>query len=182
MYINPDFDGSHFPGEGCHETDFMKQVLEENQTTEPASCADIQVDISKLNDQEHNVISSDTQLENIDGSKNSELPAPEKLLSVPEGHVDLHDNLLVVSTPGKAHLVSGDIGDSVTNIISGKKRSFTESTLTVQSLNSVESLGVVRSKRTKESVPDDDDFLSSILGIEVLFLFFYACQFVSKTN
>ncbi|XP_057470420.1 sister chromatid cohesion 1 protein 4-like [Actinidia eriantha] len=150
-------------GEGCHETDFMKQVLEEKQTTEPASCADIQVDISKLNDQEHNVISSDTQLENIDVSENSELPAPEKLLSVPEGHVDLHDNLLVASTPGKAHLVSGDISDSVTNIISGKKRSFTESTLTVQSLNSVESLGVVRSKRTKESVPDDDDFLSSIL-------------------
>ncbi|GFS43043.1 sister chromatid cohesion 1 protein 4 [Actinidia rufa] len=117
-------------GEGCHETDFMKQILEENQTTEPASYADIQVDISKLNDQEHNVISSDTQLENIDGSENSELPAPEKLLSVLEGHVDLHDNLLVASTPGKAHLVSGDI---------------------------------VRSKRTKESVPDDDDFLSSIL-------------------
>ncbi|XP_057463446.1 sister chromatid cohesion 1 protein 4-like isoform X2 [Actinidia eriantha] len=141
-------------GEGCHETDSMKLVLEENQTTEPASCADIQ---------EHNVISSDTRLENIDGSENSELPAPEKLLSVPEGQSDLRDNLLVASTPGKTFLVSGDISDSVTNIISGKKRSFTESTLTVQSLNSVESLGVVRSKRTKESVPDDDDLLSSIL-------------------
>ncbi|GFZ06038.1 sister chromatid cohesion 1 protein 4 [Actinidia rufa] len=133
------------------------------EVQEPASCADIQVDISKLNDQEHNVISSDARLENIDGSENSDLPAPEKLLSVPEGLADLRDNLLVASSPGKAYLVSGDISDSVTNIISGKKRSFTESTLTMQSLTSVESLGVVRSKRTKESVPDDDDLLSSIL-------------------
>ncbi|KAK6144951.1 hypothetical protein DH2020_021771 [Rehmannia glutinosa] len=44
-----------------------------------------------------------------------------------------------------------------------KKRSFTESTLTEQSLNSVESSRLVRFKRTVESVPDDDDLLSSIL-------------------
>ncbi|KAL6977675.1 hypothetical protein U1Q18_026466 [Sarracenia purpurea var. burkii] len=148
-------------GEGFHATDFVKQVVEENKSTERALSADIHADINKLNDQVHNVISRNIRLENIDGSENSELPALEKLLSVREGLAYLEGNLLVESTPDKAHSMSVDGGDAGINIISGKKRSFTESTLTVQSLNSIESLG---SKRVKESVPDDNDLLSSILG------------------
>ena len=51
------------------------------------------------------------------------------------------------------------------NLVSGRKRSFTESTLTVQSFNSIESYGGAQSKGTVESIPDDNDLLSSILGI-----------------
>ncbi|GMP21646.1 hypothetical protein CsSME_00000004 [Camellia sinensis var. sinensis] len=149
-------------GEGFH-ADFMKPVLEENHTTDPASCEDIQADFSKLDDQVHSINSRDTELEKLDDSANSELPVPEKLLSVPEGLADLQDNLLMESTPDKTHLATGDESDAGINNIAGKKRSFTESTMTLQSLNSVESLGMVHSKRTKESVPDDNDLLSSIL-------------------
>ncbi|KAF5959229.1 hypothetical protein HYC85_000438 [Camellia sinensis] len=149
-------------GEGFH-ADFMKPVLEENHTTDPASCEDIQADFSKLDDQVHSINSRDTELEKLDDSANSELPVPEKLLSVPEGLADLQDNLLMESTPDKTHLATGDGSDAGINNIAGKKRSFTESTMTLQSLNSVESLGMAHSKRTKESVPDDNDLLSSIL-------------------
>ncbi|THF95874.1 hypothetical protein TEA_024382 [Camellia sinensis var. sinensis] len=149
-------------GEGFH-ADFMKPVLEENHTTDPASCEDIQADFSKVDDQVHSINSRDTELEKLDDSANSELPVPEKLLSVPEGLADLQDNLLMESTPDKTHLATGDGSDAGINNIAGKKRSFTESTMTLQSLNSVESLGMAHSKRTKESVPDDNDLLSSIL-------------------
>ncbi|PQP96353.1 sister chromatid cohesion 1 protein 4 [Prunus yedoensis var. nudiflora] len=67
------------------------------------------------------------------------------------------------STPDK-EIIGGDAGDDTgIKLISGKKRSSTESTMTVQSLNSVESFGEARGKRTAESIPDDDDLLSSIL-------------------
>lgn len=104
-------------------------------------------------------------MEKVDGSANVDFPAPEKLLSAPEGLNYLRDNVLVESTPEKSHLMARDVGDAGMNHISGKKRSYTESTLTVQSLYSLESMDVVSSKRSKESVPDDDDLLSSILGI-----------------
>ncbi|XP_059628593.1 sister chromatid cohesion 1 protein 4 isoform X2 [Cornus florida] len=136
-------------GEGCHATDVTKLVLEENHTIGPAF----------FEDQVGNVISGDTQLEKLDGFDGSELPAPEKFLSVPESLAEQPNILLVESTPDNSALAGGDGME----IISGKKRSFTESTLTMQSLNSVESLGVAHSKRTEEYIPDDNDLLSSIL-------------------
>ncbi|XP_058183162.1 sister chromatid cohesion 1 protein 4 isoform X2 [Rhododendron vialii] len=145
-------------GEGC----FTKHHLEENKTTEPASSAEIQADINKHTDQDVDVILGDGKIDSIAGSEKFELPAPEKLLSVPEGFADLQDNFME-STPDGAHLLSGGGDDAGININSQKKRSFTESTLTVQSLDSVESLAGARSKRTKEYIPDDDDLLASIL-------------------
>ncbi|XAR48362.1 hypothetical protein NMG60_11031172 [Bertholletia excelsa] len=150
-------------GEGGHATDTLNLVMEENLPIELAPCDDIQADFNKVDKQVDNVISRDTRLENVDGSENTELPAPEKLLSVPEGLAHQHDNLLVESTPDMTTLVTDDGGDAGNNIISGKKRSFTESTLTVQSLNSDDSSGLVSSKRAKEFIPDDNDLLSSIL-------------------
>lgn len=133
---------------------------------EPASTVEIQADRNKCTDQEVDLILGDNQIDGIAGSEKFELPAPEKLLSVPEGLADLPDNFME-STPDGSHLLSGGGGgDAGINIDSRKKRSFTESTLTVQSLDSVESLAGTRSKRTKESIPDDDDLLASILGIE----------------
>ena len=106
----------------------------------------------------------DDQLENSNNCAMYDLPAPEKLLSAPEGPLDKPSDLLGESTPDKEVLIGNDEIDARTKLISGKKRSMTESTLTIESINSVESFGRPRSRRTAESVPDDDDLLSSILG------------------
>ncbi|XWS65243.1 hypothetical protein CRYUN_Cryun05aG0075900 [Craigia yunnanensis] len=100
----------------------------------------------------------DDQLENSNNCAMSDLPAPEKLLSAPEGPLDKPSDLLGESTPDKEVLAGNDEIDAGTKLISGKKRS-----ITIESINSVESFGRPRSRRTAESVPDDDDLLSSIL-------------------
>lgn len=145
-----------------HVTDGMQSVV--NQISEPPVHGEIQGDGGKLDEHHDNAISSDNQLENLHSSLNSDLPAPEKLLSEPQRLLDKPNDLLIESTPNKNFVEGGDRSSAGTNI-SGKKRSFTESSLTGQSLNSVESFGVTRSKRTVDSIPDDDDLLSSILGI-----------------
>ncbi|XVE90698.1 hypothetical protein DITRI_Ditri20bG0097800 [Diplodiscus trichospermus] len=115
----------------------------QTQMSEPVLCAD--------------------QLENSNNCAMSDLPAPEKLLSAAEGPLDKPSALLAESTPDKEVLAGNDEIDAGTKLISGKKRSMTESTLTIESINSVESFGRPQSRRTAESVPDDDDLLSSIL-------------------
>ncbi|KAK8541797.1 hypothetical protein V6N12_014420 [Hibiscus sabdariffa] len=104
----------------------------------------------------------DDQLENSNNCATSDLPAPEKLLSAPEGPHDKPSDLLGVSTPDKEVLAENDEIDAGTKLISGKKRSIT-GTLTMESINSVESFGRPQSRRTADSVPGDDDLLSSIL-------------------
>lgn len=115
------------------------------------------------------VIGDDFQLaKNLDSSTRSDFPAPEKLLSVPEGHGDAENNNFLVeeATPDKEETVMEfDRAGAVSESVSGKKRSFTESSLTVQSLYSAESFGVPHTKGTVESIPDDNDLLSSILGM-----------------
>ncbi|KAL0452241.1 UNVERIFIED_CONTAM: Sister chromatid cohesion 1 protein 4 [Sesamum latifolium] len=149
-------------GKACGLTDKSEETLKENHMLECTSQENIHGAAGELDDsQVHNANSSDVLMQNQNNSAEAEQPAPEKLLSVPEGVVDLHRNMLVEGSPGD--LVGFDEGDAGSKIISGKKRSFTESTLTEQSLNSVESSRLVRFKRTVESVPDDDDLLSSIL-------------------
>ncbi|KAH6821803.1 sister chromatid cohesion 1 protein 4 [Perilla frutescens var. hirtella] len=54
----------------------------------------------------------------------AELHAPEKLLSVPEGHMDLHSGMMEVS-PGDFE--GHDEGDSGSKTAAGRKRTFTES-------------------------------------------------------
>lgn len=108
------------------------------------------------------VTTLDSQSENVNVCASSEFPAPEKLLSVAEE--DLHNNLLFEATPDQSTAQTDGINDASLTV-SGKKRTFTESAMTMQSLNSVQSSTIVRTKRTPESVPDDDDLLSSILGI-----------------
>lgn len=153
-----------FLGEYSHKTDVMKQVAEKIQISESALCGETPDDCRKLDEEMENAASCDNRLENLDRSATSDLPAPEKLLAVSEGLTSKPHDLLVESTPDIEGVAGGNVADAGTKIMSGKKRSFTESTLTEQSLNSVESFGVSRLKRTAESVPDDDDLLSSILG------------------
>ncbi|CAH8387730.1 unnamed protein product [Eruca vesicaria subsp. sativa] len=136
---------------------------EENQdhfaiTTEVNQETDMQGDVQGYS-------KPDEQLNNahaIDEQTDTDLPAPEKVLAAPNSLGDENGCMVVESTPDKEDpgTCNGDAGN---NNITGKKRTFTESTLTAESLNSVESVGLIQSKRTANSVPDDDDLLSSIL-------------------
>ncbi|XP_011014757.1 PREDICTED: sister chromatid cohesion 1 protein 4-like isoform X2 [Populus euphratica] len=146
-------------GEECHVTDGIQSV--ENQISEPNLHGEIQV--GGKQDERPDKFYSDNQLVNLNSSLTAELPTPEKLLSVPHELLDKPNDLLVESTPDKEMVDGGDRSSVGTNI-TGKKRSFTENSLTVQSLNSIDSFGVSRSKRTVDSIPDDDDLLSSILA------------------
>ncbi|KAL3650091.1 hypothetical protein CASFOL_006494 [Castilleja foliolosa] len=128
-------------------------VPNENHVQECASQEDVHAALSKPDNQLHNANSHYELAKNLNDSAETELLSPEMLLSVPEGHADLN----------RGSFVGLDEGDAGCKIVSGKKRSFTESLLTKQSLNSVESARLVRFKRTVDSVPDDDNLLSSIL-------------------
>lgn len=128
--------------------DNSEHNVKENQVQHHASGEDIQVAAGEADGLAHATV---------------ELPAPEKLLSVPEGQMDFHSGMMMDVSPGNFEGL--DEGDTGSKTAAGRKRTFTESTLTEQSLNSVESSRQVRIKRTTGSVPDDDDLLSSILGI-----------------
>lgn len=160
-------------GESCQATDAVGQNLEISEKADTEFSEDRQAGCRDSEKKLDCALSNDICTEVSNRSPTSDFPAPEKLLSVPEGLTEIHgDDLPLDSSLEKGNLVEDDGGVSGTNLISGKKRSFTESTLTAQSLNSAESVGVHRSKRVAESIPDDDDLLSSILGnIIITFLF-----------
>ncbi|KAK3010716.1 hypothetical protein RJ639_010929 [Escallonia herrerae] len=73
------------------------------------------------------------------------------------------DDQLDNATPHKGVLAGGDGDGAGSKFFSGKKRSFNESEMTVQSLNSVATSSVRGTIRTAEPIPDDNDLLSSIL-------------------
>lgn len=120
----------------------------------------------------------DDQLESSNNCAMSDLPAPEKLLSVPEGPIDKPSGLLGECTLDKEVPEGNHEVDAGDKFISGKKRSITESTVTVESMNSVESFRRPQF-RTAESIPDDDDLLSSILGNIIYSLMNYYLPFMN---
>ncbi|KAL6558190.1 hypothetical protein OROMI_018540 [Orobanche minor] len=120
----------------------------------------------KENQVQHNASGEDILVAAVEGDglahATAEMPAFEKLLSVPEGHTDLHSGMMMEVSPRAFEgLDEGDVGSKTA---AGRKRTFTESTLTEQSLNSVESSRQVCVKRTTGSIPAGDDLLSSILA------------------
>ncbi|KAF8053767.1 hypothetical protein N665_1375s0005 [Sinapis alba] len=148
------------PGE--ENQDHFGIATEVNHETDSSIQGDGQTYIMPEEEELNNAhTTDDEQLGHLTGSTESDLPAPEKVLAAPNSLGD-ENGLMVESTPDKE-----DTGtcneDAGNNKITGKKRTFTESTLTAESLNSVESVGLIQSKRTANSVPDDDDLLSSIL-------------------
>ncbi|KAK7340400.1 hypothetical protein VNO77_21102 [Canavalia gladiata] len=151
---------SSIEGEKCHGTDVLDPALS-YQAIEPSVCKG-KPDLGKSDMQLECQIFSD-KVESINKSAASEMPEPEKLLSLAYQHDGDANDLLMASTPYNQGASEGHTGAEGVKWISGKKRSFTESTLTVQSMDLVESYGGAQSKRTAESVPDDDDLLSSIL-------------------
>ncbi|XP_022937655.1 sister chromatid cohesion 1 protein 4-like isoform X2 [Cucurbita moschata] len=151
-------------GESYQATDAATQNLEISEKADTEVLEDGQAGCRDSDKRLDCALSNDICTEVSNRSPTSDFPAPEKLLSVPEGLTEIHgDNLSLNSSLDKGNLVEDDGGVSGSNLMSGKKRSFTESTLTAQSLNSAESVGAHRSKRVAESIPDDDDLLSSIL-------------------
>ncbi|KAL1542569.1 sister chromatid cohesion 1 protein 4-like isoform X1 [Salvia divinorum] len=147
-------------GKGCSGADNPEEVLEEKHMQEHALPEGTDAASNEPNSQVTNAGAHDGLVDNLNSSAEANLPAPEKLLSVPEG-INQHNNMF--TEMGSGEFVGLDASDAGSKIISGKKRSFTESTWTEQSMYSVESSRLVRFKRTVESVPDDDDLLSSIL-------------------
>lgn len=156
-------------GKALSGVDNSEEISKENHLQERAFQEGIGAASNELVSQVMNTNAHDDLVDYLNNSAEANLHAPEKLLSVPEDIVDQHNNMLAEISPGE--FVGIDASDAGSKVVSGKKRSFTESTLTEQSLNSVESSRLVRFKRTIESVPDDDDLLSSILGIINFILF-----------
>ncbi|KAK7295222.1 hypothetical protein RJT34_18127 [Clitoria ternatea] len=151
---------SFIEGVKCHETDVSDPALGYRETTEPSVCKG-KPGLEKSDMQLESQIFRD-RVESIYKSATSDMPEPEKMLSFAHPHDSQANDLLMASTPDNHGISEGHTGAAGVTCISGKKRSFTESTLTVQSMD-LESYGGAQSNRTAESIPDDDDLLSSIL-------------------
>lgn len=156
-----------FTGEQCLLTTLSDPALGDHQRTEQSACEEIHPDLGKSDDQLGSQIFSDDQVKSDSKSAYPEMPAPEKMLSAYQISVEPND-LLMDSTPDNRDIASSIINVEGVKCISGKKRSFTESTQTLQSVDLAESYGGTLSKRSAEFIPDDDDLLSSILGIKVI--------------
>ncbi|KEH23408.1 sister chromatid cohesion 1 protein [Medicago truncatula] len=147
-------------GENCHAMDVSDPALGNHDTVEPSACEGM------LDLEQSGMQAGSQMISNKTGSLNestaSDIPEPEKMLSAYQ-HDNEMNHLLLESTPGNQGISEGNTNAAGVTSISGKKRSYTESTLTMQSMDLVESYGGAQSKRTAESIPDDDDLLSSIL-------------------
>ncbi|KAK4802315.1 hypothetical protein SAY86_000518 [Trapa natans] len=135
--------------------DVIEVAVIENQTIEPASNEKVPAGFGELLDQFYNETLK-IQSGNEKNCVNFGLPAPEKLLSVSNLNVNKPGNLPVELTPNKEDLEQG------IKTISGRNRGLIESVGTMQ-INSLESISLSQSKKTVESIPGDDDLLSSIL-------------------
>ncbi|WCJ38920.1 sister chromatid cohesion 1 protein 4 [Euphorbia peplus] len=145
-------------GEECHVPDGI--YSEEIRMTEPTSNGDTLEDGGKQDVQMDYVISKNNHSDNLNTYTTSEFSAPEKLLSAPQRLPDQPHDFLI-ETPKEVQ--EGGDGSEAGMNITGNKRSFTESSLTMQSFDLADSFGVGRSMGTVESIPGDDDLLSSIL-------------------
>ena len=160
-------------GENCHAMDVSDPALGNHDTVEPSA-------YEGMLDMEQSGMLAGSQMTsnktgNLNESTASDIPEPEKMLSLAHERDNEMNHLLLESTPGNQGISEGYTNATGVTSISGKKRSYTESTLTMQSMDLVESNGGAQSKRTAVSIPDDDDLLSSILGI---YLVLYALCFI----
>ncbi|CAJ2645594.1 unnamed protein product [Trifolium pratense] len=149
-------------GDKCHETDVSDPTLGYHDTVEPSACEG-NMDMEQSGMRTGSQIISN-EMESVNKSTASDIPETEKMLSVAHQHDGEMNHLLLESTPGNQGIPEGHTEAAGVTSMSGKKRSYTESTLTVQSMDLVESYGGAQSKRTAVSIPDDDDLLSSILA------------------
>ncbi|CAO2837469.1 unnamed protein product [Amaranthus hypochondriacus] len=148
-----------FGKEGAtNATDEVEPMSKEDQAAHVVTCGSDR----NFEGQLDNLTAEENHSEKETSLQHSDFPPPEMLLSMPNLPAGPSNNFLAESTPGEQAFTKNDDATDE-NLISGRKRSFTESTLTVQSFNSIESYGGAQSKGTVESIPDDNDLLSSIL-------------------
>ncbi|GAB2218467.1 hypothetical protein Droror1_Dr00001691 [Drosera rotundifolia] len=132
-------------------------------SSHPACCSSSgaeSADLHNLDRQTVSLVASDSICEKGNGDLVSDLPSPEKLLSVPD---DIRVSVLLVQSTPETEVITQADGDSTADMLSGKKRSFIESAVTFQSVTAVESSAAAQSTNFLELVPNDDDLLSSIL-------------------
>uniref|UniRef100_A0A803L422 Sister chromatid cohesion 1 protein 4-like n=1 Tax=Chenopodium quinoa TaxID=63459 RepID=A0A803L422_CHEQI len=150
-------DATDVAGISITDRDVEEPISKADQIAHGVACATD----NNIGEQSDNLIAEENHIEKENNLQISDFPPTEMLLSMPNLPADVSGNIFVDSTPGNEFFAKDDDIDE--NVLSGRKRSFAESTLTIQSLNSVESPGGAQSKGTVESVPDDNDLLSSIL-------------------
>ncbi|KAI3975892.1 hypothetical protein MKX01_011786 [Papaver californicum] len=137
------------------------QGEEGNETMEFISSDDAKKDLTKSNEQLDANIRRDDNEEATEFPASSDLPAPEILLSAPEAFPDAPGDLLAESSPGKEVAQEGS-GDELGNLLK-RKRHLIESTPVLEDESVADLTGDAQTKRVLDSVPDDDDLLSSIL-------------------
>ncbi|KAI3935260.1 hypothetical protein MKW92_013248 [Papaver armeniacum] len=107
-------------------------------------------------------VQSDDVQKDLTNSNDSDLPAPEILLSAaPEAFPDVPGVLLAESSPRKEVAQEGS-GDEMGSLLK-RKRDMIESTPVLPDESAADLTGDAQAKRSLDSVPDDDDLLSSIL-------------------
>ncbi|PWA48121.1 hypothetical protein CTI12_AA493520 [Artemisia annua] len=98
-----------------------------------------------------NATAREVQVDNMN-NYTTDFPASEKLLSLPPGFSDIPKEMVPENTQEEKDYM-----------FSGQKRSYTESSLTDQSMSLVELSSLFATNVTGKSVMNDDDMLSSIL-------------------
>ncbi|KAI3959966.1 hypothetical protein MKX01_030257 [Papaver californicum] len=132
-----------------------------NETMEFIASDDAQKDLTKSNEQLDPNIRRDDNKEATEYPASYDLPAPEILLSAPEAFPDVPGDLLAESSPGKEVAQEGS-GDELGSLLK-RKRHMIESTPVLVDESAADLTGDAQTKRILDSVPDDDDLLSSIL-------------------
>nr|XP_043631652.1 sister chromatid cohesion 1 protein 4 [Erigeron canadensis] len=125
-------------GEGIHVTEAFHKKLPEAHLSETSLNDDVQLASNVSNRQVDNIIESEVQVDNINYT--SDFPAPEKLLSLPQGFSDVPRNFVPETTPGEKCTET-----------SGRKRSFAESSMTAQSLDLNQSAGFFTTNMMEQS-------------------------------
>ncbi|KAI3940725.1 hypothetical protein MKW98_030044 [Papaver atlanticum] len=134
----------------------------ENVTMEFIRSDDVQKGLTNSNEQlDANIRKNDNE-EASELPASSDLPAPEILLSAaPEAFPDVPGVLLAESSPRKEVAREGS-GDEMGSLLK-RKRDMIESTPVLPDESAADLTGDAQTKRSLDSVPDDDDLLSSIL-------------------
>ncbi|KAI3837896.1 hypothetical protein MKW92_000140 [Papaver armeniacum] len=133
-----------------------------NVTMEFVQSDDVQKDLTNSNEQLDANVRKDDNEEAAELPASSDLPAPEILLSAaPEAFPDVPGVLLAETTPRKEVAQEGS-GDEMGSLLK-RKRDMIESTPVLPDESAADLTGDAQAKRSLDSVPDDDDLLSSIL-------------------
>lgn len=119
--------------------------------------------VSKANELLSGPISKDTLLDQLNCASSSEFPEPEKMLLAPAGNVHQANELGQLTS--EKGVIESDGSANRLSSLSGKKRCLMDSTSMLRNGTSTRMSGKPRIRRNSDYVPDDDDLLASILGV-----------------